>query len=86
MGKEFHKLPEFPKQDGEYLIIVSIFGNPRYKVESFAKNLYDIDNYDFYKCKNKPGFYKLDSEYGYYEIDDVIAWAELPEIPKEFYI
>ena len=70
------RLPE----DGTYLVTVEgMDGEPRIDVKSFAKDLYKVDEFDFYNKKGKYGWYNYDSEYGYWENDKVIAWQPLPE-------
>ncbi len=73
-----------PKKDGRYLVVTTINWNTikddikyHIQISNFAKNLYEVDKYDFPNDK-RSGWYKYDSEYGYYEIDNVIAWTELP--------
>lgn len=66
-----------PRKSGTYLVVTKSIGT-HISIANFAKNLYKIDNYDFYDAK-KSGWYKYDSEYGYYEITNVVAWTELPE-------
>lgn len=77
-----------PDKSGDYLVIKEGFGGDYYHVTtaSYSTNLYKLDNYDFYKYrnkKNKSGWYDYDSEYGYYKLDDVVAWMKKPEIPEE---
>lgn len=52
------------------------------KIASFAKDLYDIDEYDF-EGEHRAGWYELDSEYGYFEWIGITHWQTLPEPPKE---
>lgn len=73
-----------PKKVDKYLCIVEYSGGHRaYSVESWSKDLYKVDEWDFGKCRGKSGWYGYDSEYGYFEIDNVVKWAELPKIPEE---
>lgn len=66
-----------PRKNGAYLVVTKSNFGTNISISNYAKNLYKIDNYDFYNVKGS-GWYKYDSEYGYYEIDNVIAWTELP--------
>lgn len=73
-----------PEENGRYLTLYSLKTKPcawRHKVYGFAKDLVEIDAYDF--KERKPGFYGYDGEYGYYEDKDVTHWMPLPEPPKE---
>ena len=70
------KLPE----NGTYLITrKNIINTPIVSICSFAKNLYLIDDFDFYDKKGKSGWYDYDSEIGYCEVDGIIAWMPLPK-------
>ena len=74
------RLPE----EGTYLVTVErMVGTPRVDIKSFAKDLYSVDEFDFYNKKRKSGWYDYDSEYGYWEDEKVIAWMPLPEPYKE---
>ena len=67
-------------KDGTYLVTVKrITSHPNVDIDSFAKDLYKVDEFDFYDKKGKCGWYNYDSEYGYWEDDRVIAWMPLPE-------
>ena len=69
------RLPE----DGTYLVTAErMVGTPIVEIKSFAKNLYAVDEFDFYDKKRKSGWYDYDGEYGYWEDDNVIAWMKLP--------
>ena len=63
-----------PKKNGRYFVTTD--GN-YVAIKSFAKNLREIDKYDFDKAE--PGWYDYDSDFGYYKYHKVIAWMELPE-------
>ena len=65
-------------EEGTYLVTVErIDGKPRTDINSFAKDLNKVDEFDF--PKHKCGWYNYDSEYGYWEDTKVIAWMPLPE-------
>ena len=49
------------------------------RISTFAKDLYDVDEYDFRDKKGVSGWFRLDSEYGFCEDCDVIAWMPLPK-------
>lgn len=67
-------------EDGTYLITrKNIINTPIVSICSFAKNLYLIDDFDFYDKKGKSGWYDYDGEIGYCEVDGIIAWMPLPE-------
>ena len=73
---------KLPEKDGYYLTTFVSFGSILLvDVISFAKNLKNVDHYDFDKAE--PGWYNYDSEYGYYKVNSVIAWMPLPERYKE---
>lgn len=68
------KLPE----DGTYLVTVKrSLDRKSVDILSFAKDLNEVDDFDF--PKHKCGWYDYDSEFGYFEDTDVIAWMPLPE-------
>ena len=70
------RLPE----DGTYLVTIkSIINTPMISICLFAKDLYLVNEYDFFDKKGKSGWYDFDSEYGFYENDRVIAWMPLPK-------
>lgn len=70
------RLPE----DGTYLVTVNrITSLPKVEIDSFAKDLYKVDEFDFCDKKGKCGWYNYDSEYGYWEDEKVIAWMPLPK-------
>lgn len=54
-----------------------------YRILDYAKDLYEVDDWDFNDKKGKPGWYDYDSEWGYSEIENVAFWAELPPFPNE---
>ena len=73
-----------PPKSGRYLVTrryVDITGKNVCTVDtaSFTKDLYHLDEYDFYDKKGESGWYKYDSEYGYFEIKGVVAWQYFPE-------
>lgn len=70
---------KLPEKDGEYLCQREIYGNYAMEVLSFSNNLYKVDKYDFFDCKDKKGFYGYDSECGYLEYSKIEAWMPLPE-------
>lgn len=73
-----------PEEDGRYLTLYPLKTKPRiwrHKVYGFAKDLVEVDKYEF--NEHKSGFYGYDGEYGYYEDKDVTHWMPLPEPPKE---
>lgn len=78
------RLPE--DDNRKYLTASSSVTKPTttlYDICWFAKDLYEVDRFDFPNEKNKPGFYKYDSEYGNYIISDITHWMPLPEPPKD---
>ena len=73
---------KLPDQNGEYLVVKSIFGMfNKIDLCMFALNLYEVDEFEFQYDK-RPGWYDCDSETGYYEWTDITHWAELPEMPE----
>lgn len=73
---------DLPKENGKYLCEYEIIpGLTTMRVYMFANDLYDVDDFNFqrYKNKHKKGFYDYDSEYGYYKAGSVIAWTSLPK-------
>ena len=67
-----------PEKDGKYLCVKDF----KYiDVQSYAKNLSKIDEYDFYECE-RGGWYFYDSEYGYIETNRVTHWMPLPDLPE----
>ena len=84
-GKKMQWIPveeRLPEEDGEYLCQIDVHGRAVMEVIGFSNNLYKVDEYDFFDCKDKKGFYGYDSEMGYYETSGVIAWMPLPEPMK----
>lgn len=72
-----------PKEDGCYLVTAElVVDKPRVEISSFAKNLYSVDEYEFFNKKGKSGWYNYDDDYGYWENEEVIAWMPLPESYK----
>ena len=72
-----------PENDGEYLVTWKGIMRTRICVLKFAKDLYEVDEYDFPDDKGIAGWYDYSSEVGYYPVDDVLAWMELPEPYEE---
>lgn len=72
-----------PKQDGKYLVLTHYFDCDNIEILSYANNLYEVDDFDFYYAEERGGWYEYDSEYGYCECNGVVAWRELPEPYKE---
>lgn len=66
---------KLPKENAKYLVQMS-YGIMR--VLSWANNLEEIDDFDFYN-KKYGGWYELDSEWGYCERHEVVAWMSLPK-------
>lgn len=73
-----------PNKNGKYLVTYGSNLNKHERfieIAGYAKNLTNLDNYDFPKREfNRAGFYGYDSEYGYYEATKIIAWMELPAV------
>lgn len=67
------RLPE-KEGDCEYLVT----SGSGLKILSFAKDLYKVDEYDFWDKKGVSGWFDYDSEYGYIEMG-AIAWMPLPQ-------
>ena len=70
-----------PDKNGEYLCCVRSSYYCCRSICSFALNLEQIDEYDFYG-KKYCGWYDYNSEYGYFEMDGITHWMPLPEIPS----
>jgi hypothetical protein len=72
---------EFPKKDGDYLVVQEILG--KYHTigkKSYAKNMRDVDKY----CLPEgPGWYGCDSEEEHYECENVLYWMPMPKLPEE---
>ena len=70
-----------PKKDGRYLVTVELYEGTRIiDILSYAKDLYKVNNMDFYSLKGKSGWYDYDSEWGDCVVDGVTAWQKLPEV------
>ena len=72
-----------PEEDGRYLALYPLKTKPsvwRHTVYDFAKDLVEVDKFEF--NEHKSGFYCYDDEYGYYEDKDVTYWMPLPEPPE----
>ncbi len=72
-----------PDKNGRYLVTQKCFGVVRVEILSYAKDLYEVDEYDFSEQKGKAGWYDYHDEYGYYSVDNVAAWMELPKEYEE---
>lgn len=62
------------------LVTIDCFGVSKYmKIVSYAKDLSEVDEWDFptEEYKGVGGFYDYDSECGYYEVSNVLAWLEV---------
>ena len=57
--------------------------SPYCAIAFFAKDLYQVDQNNFYDKQGKCGWYSYDRQYGYYEKSTVIAWMPLPELYSE---
>lgn len=66
-----------PDLDGTYLVTIAYTDRRVIEIVSYAKNLSEIDKYDF-RGDRSDGWYSHDGEYGYYTINNVIAWQPLP--------
>ena len=71
-----------PKENGKYIVTD---GSGFVRILSYAKDLYKINEYDFYDKKGKSGWYFYDSEYGFVEWgnNDVIAYMKPPKPYKK---
>lgn len=84
MSKWIPVSEKLPKEDGEYLCTIQIHNGTRVvRMTSFAKDLYAIDNFDFYDKKGKAGWFDYDDG-GYYEVSDVIAWDKKFKLPAPY--
>ena len=73
-----------PTENGDYLIAQQIFDYIIYDVVHWAKNLHEVDEYDFADEQyNRSGFYDFDSEWGYLERENVLAWQEIESYTEE---
>ena len=73
---------ETPKKNGKYIVTVtSPYIGEVVELAYFAKDLYEIDAFDFADKKGVSGWYRYDGEFGYFEVTDVIAWQP---VPKEY--
>ena len=66
-----------PDLNGMYLVTIEYTDRRVIQIVSYAKNLSEIDEYDF-RDDRGDGWYSYDGEYGYYAINNVIAWQPLP--------
>ena len=71
-----------PDKDGKYLCYCDYGYSASMDVYSFAKNLYEVDDCDFWGEK-RAGWYYYDSEYGYCETSSVTHWMPLPDAPQK---
>ena len=67
-----------PKKDGEYLVTIHGITHDYISVVGYSKNLFTVDEYDFYD-KKRAGWYEYVAESGYYEVTKVVAWMPSPE-------
>lgn len=67
-----------PEKNGTYLCTENSIGFDFVEVLSFANNLSNVDDFDFFGF-NHAGWYDCDSEVGHYEVKNVVAWMELPK-------
>lgn len=73
---------QMPPDNGRYLVVKKYFGRREVDVSNYAKDLYQIDKFDFYENAG-PGWYEYDDEYGYYQTNFVTHWALLPDLPAD---
>lgn len=52
---------------------------PWYQVARFSKDLFKVDDIDFFDRKGVSGFYEYDSEWGYLTVNDIVAYAVIDE-------
>ena len=77
---EWTPVSEEPPEDGPYFVTVErMDGKPIVDIGSFAKDLNEVDEFDFPKNLYKSGWYDYDSEYGYCVDTNVTAWMQLPQ-------
>lgn len=80
---------KLPENNGKYLVVYqSPFVTRAYiTIKSYASNLYEVDDFDFFEYKGMKhgGWYDYDSEYGYCECFDnsITHWMSLPPFPHE---
>ena len=74
-----------PKKDGEYITYTRTnYGRGFYRIPLWTKDLYRVNDYEFYHLKRKKdrsGWYDLDSECGILP-ENVDYWIERPEPPE----
>ena len=76
----------FPSENGKFLVVKQIAVKPPTSIIDvcyFARDLYEIDKYDFVDKRGCSDFYTYDSEYGYYVSKYITPWMPLPELPIE---
>ena len=75
-----------PTKDGEYLTFSRTnYNDGIYRCISWTKDLYKLDDYEFYdlrRKKDRSGWYDYDGEYGILTVD-VDYWTERPEPPED---
>jgi hypothetical protein len=74
---------KLPTEEGQYLVIINFMKRSFYEVAKFTLDLSKINKHDS-DLNGKSGFYGYEDDWGYFVHKDIVAWAELPEIPKEF--
>lgn len=52
---------------------------PCYQVARFSKDLFKVDDVDFFDRKGVSGFYEYDSEWGYLTVNYIVAYAVIDE-------
>lgn len=70
-----------PDESGAYLCYCGESFIKTMNIYSFAKNLKQVDKYDF--RENKVGWYFYDSDWGFCERTGITHWMPLPEPPTE---
>ena len=83
MNYDWHPISEHPEKPGKYLVTIKYSTHKSLEISNFSKDLYTVDEYDFYDKKGQPGWYGYDSEWGFYEQHDIIGWGELPDFYNE---
>lgn len=82
MSKWISVKDRLPYLNGRYLVTVEYTDRRVIQIVGYAKNLSEIDEYDFHDDRGD-GWYLYDGEYGYYTVNNIIAWMPLPEPYKE---
>lgn len=52
---------------------------PGYQVARFSKDLFKVDDVDFFDRKGVSGFYEYDSQWGYLTVSNIVAYAVIDE-------